>query len=311
MIKRIESDKAKPFLKWAGGKTQLINAISNSLPDFFYREKSITYVEPFIGSGAMFFWFLNNFPNITQAIINDINPDLYKAYSIIKEEPRNLINSLNSLQENYYSFSDEESRKAFFLEKRALFNTRSLDTLQNTALLIFLNRTCFNGLYRVNSKGLFNVPFGKYTNPKICDSSVILADSKLLQRVTILNVDYSETVKHVNGNKTFFYLDPPYKPINKTSSFNAYAAETFNDSEQERLKSFCSEIGNMGHSWLLSNSDLKNVDDTNEYFDQLYKDFKITRVLASRRINSNANKRGEIFELLISNYEYALTQNLL
>lgn len=304
MNKLPENITAKPFLKWAGGKSQLINAISKSLPEIFYTEKSITYIEPFIGSGAMLFWFLKTFPNIQHAIINDINPDLYKAYSTIKREPKNLIDLLSLLQIKYFSLKDEESRRSFFMEKRELFNTRNLDSLQNTSLLIFLNRTCFNGLYRVNSKGLFNVPFGKYNNPKICDPKTILADSKILQRVTILNADYSETLKHANLHNTFFYFDPPYKPINKTSSFNAYAAGCFNDSEQERLKYFCTEIDNLGHLWLLSNSDLKNMDENNAYFDLLYKDFKISRVLASRRINSNATKRGEIFELLISNYNY-------
>lgn len=304
MNKLPENNTAKPFLKWAGGKGQLISAISNALPEIFYTEEPITYIEPFIGSGAMLFWFLKSFPNITHAIINDINPDLCKAYSTIKREPKNLIDHLSVIQAKYYSLIDEDSRRNFYMEKRELFNTRNLDSLQNTSLLIFLNRTCFNGLYRVNSKGLFNVPFGKYNNPKICDAKTIVADSKMLQRVTILNADYSETLKHVNGNKTFFYFDPPYKPINKTSSFNAYAAECFNDLEQERLKYFCSEIDNLGHLWLLSNSDLKNIDENNAYFDLLYKDFKINRVLASRRINSNAAKRGEIFELLISNYSY-------
>lgn len=304
MNKLPENSTAKPFLKWAGGKSQLISAISNALPEIFYTEEPITYIEPFIGSGAMLFWFLKTFPNIAHAIINDINPDLFKAYSTIKREPKNLIDHLSVIQAKYFSLGDEDSRRNFYMEKRELFNTRNLDSLQNTSLLIFLNRTCFNGLYRVNGKGLFNVPFGKYNNPKICDAKTIVADSKMLQRVTILNADYSETLKHVNGNKTFFYFDPPYKPINKTSSFNAYAVECFNDLEQERLKYFCSKIDNLGHLWLLSNSDLKNIDENNAYFDLLYKDFIINRVLASRRINSNAAKRGEIFELLISNYSY-------
>ena len=301
-MQSISQCNAKPFLKWAGGKAQLINPISESLPSHLESAKSLIYVEPFIGSGALLFWFLKTFPNTKKAIINDINPDLYKAYCVVKEEPENLIKELSLLQTKYYSLKNEDERKVFFLTKREEFNTRNLDSLKNSALLIFMNRTCYNGLYRVNSKGLFNVPFGKYKNPKICDADTIRCDSQILQKVTILNGDYSETLNYIDSKKTFFYFDPPYKPISKSSSFNAYAAASFDDKEQERLRNFCKEIDNLGHSFLLSNSDLKNHDAENEYFDNLYKEFNIKRVKAKRNINSNSAKRGEIFELLISNY---------
>jgi len=293
---------ARPFLKWAGGKAQLISSISISLPGYIKTSKDLVYVEPFLGSGAILFWFLQAFPNTKKAIVNDINPDLFKAYSIIKKEPANLIKELAKLQDKYYSLNNEEDRKNFFLAQRESFNTRNLNPLQNTTLLIFINRTCYNGLYRVNSKGLFNVPFGKYSNPRICDAETIRWDSQLLQKVTILNGDYTETLSYVDSPKAFFYLDPPYKPISNSSSFNAYSIESFDDAEQERLKDFCTRIDALGHSWLLSNSDVKNFDSKNEYFDNLYKDFNINRVKATRRINSNSSKRGEIFELLISNY---------
>lgn len=296
------SCNAKPFLKWAGGKAQLINSISESLPKYLENSKNLTYIEPFIGSGALLFWFLKSFPNTKKAIINDINPDLYKAYCVVKEEPENLIKELTRMQSRYFSLKSEEDRKSFFLAKREKFNTPNLDSLKNSALLIFLNRTCFNGLYRVNSKGLFNVPFGKYKNPKICDADTIRCDSQLLQKVAILNGDFSDTLNLIDSEKAFFYFDPPYKPISKSSSFNAYAADSFDDKEQERLKDFCKNIDSQGHSFLLSNSDLKNLDSENEYFDTLYKDFNIKRVKARRSINSNSLKRGEIFELLISNY---------
>lgn len=301
-MQTISECNPKPFLKWAGGKAQLINPISESLPKHLYSSKNLIYVEPFIGSGALLFWFLRTFPNTKKAIINDINPDLYKAYCVIKDEPENLIKELSSLQTNYYSLKNEDERKFFFLTKREEFNTRNLDSLKNSALLIFMNRTCFNGLYRVNSKGLFNVPFGKYKNPKICDTDTIRCDSQLLQKVTILNGDYSETLNYIDSKNTFFYFDPPYKPISKSSSFNAYAAASFDDKEQERLRDFCKKIDSLGHLFLLSNSDLKNYDSENEYFDYLYRDFDIKRVKAKRSINSNSTKRGKIFELLISNY---------
>ncbi|NVO11127.1 MAG: DNA adenine methylase [Bacteroidales bacterium] len=293
---------AKPFLKWAGGKAQLIDSISSSLPKHLKTSESLIYVEPFIGSGALLFWFLQSYPNTKKAVVNDINQDLFNAYNVIKKEPENLIKELGSIQDKYYSLKDEMERKDFFLAQRDKFNARNLNSIQSTALLIFMNRTCYNGLYRVNSKGKFNVPFGKYSKPKICDVPTIKCDSQLLQKVTILNGDYSEILSHVDSPKAFFYIDPPYKPISQSSSFNAYDKNKFDDTEQERLKDFCARIGTLGHYWLLSNSDTKNFDPNNEYFDNLYKDFNIKRVKAKRKINSISSKRGEIFELLISNY---------
>ena len=294
---------AKPFLKWAGGKGQLIAAIEASLPKDIAGKDELTYIEPFLGSGAVMFWFLQKFPNTKKAVINDINSDLSKAYLIIKEEPQALIKVLTTIQNKYYRLTDEEDKKTFFLEKREEFNLRHLSALENTALLIFLNRTCFNGLYRVNSKNKFNVPFGKYDKPKICDPETIMADSNILQRVIILNGDYAETIKYATKN-TFFYFDPPYKPISKTSSFNSYAKDSFDDNEQIRLKQLCDVITANGHQWLLSNSDPKNSNPDDNFFDDLYASSSnnIKRVKAKRVINSNAQKRGEINELLITNY---------
>lgn len=295
---------AKPFLKWAGGKRQLITEIESALPKNIHKKNELTYIEPFIGSGAIMFWFLQKFKNVRKAVINDINGDLTKAYTIIKEEPYLLIDSLSLIQSKYYSLKDDEDRKSFFLEKRDEFNSRHLSYLDNTALLIFLNRTCFNGLYRVNSKNHFNVPFGKYDKPKICDPETIIADSTVLQRVTILNGDYKETLKHATKD-TFFYFDPPYKPISKTSSFNSYAKDTFDDAAQIRLKNFCDELSVKNYQWLLSNSDPKNTNPNDNFFDDLYSGntISIRRVKAKRSINSDSSKRGEIHELLISNYD--------
>jgi DNA adenine methylase len=288
----------KPFLKWAGGKGQLISSIQTALPGNLSEEENLTYIEPFIGSGAVLFWLLQQYPSIQKAVINDINTDLTNAYITVREKPFALIDALQVVQDHYYALSTEQARKSFYLEKREAFNTRALPVTENTALLIFLNRTCFNGLYRVNSNNRFNVPFGKHHKPRICDSETILADSKLLQRVTILNGDYRNTLKYA-GKNSFFYFDPPYKPISKTSSFNAYAKDSFDDAEQLRLKKFCDELTRKGHQWLLSNSDTGD-----NFFEDLYagKDFHINKVKARRSINSVASKRGEIFELLISNY---------
>ncbi|MEF9986850.1 MAG: DNA adenine methylase [Bacilli bacterium] len=290
---------AKPFIKWVGGKSQLLTAIKNTLPSDFADRKKLTYIEPFVGGGAVLFWILQEFSNISKAVINDINSDLTLAYSTIKNMPNELIYSLRTIQEEYLPLN-EVDRKEYFLSKRARFNTKNLDAIENTSLFIFLNRTCFNGLYRVNSKGLFNVPFGRYANPKICDVETILADSKLLQKVEILTGDFSNTLNSATSN-TFFYFDPPYKPLNETSSFNSYTKEAFNDNEQIRLGNFCKAISEKGYSFILSNSDVKGINFEDNFFDDLYSNFDINRVLASRIVNANASKRGKLTELMINN----------
>ena len=294
---------ARPFLKWAGGKTQLLPAIESALPARLLAGDEFTYIEPFIGSGAVLFRLLARFPNIREAIINDINPDLTRAYATIKREPSALIATLEALQKRYYALAGEEERRAFYLEQRSAFNNRNPDALAHTALLIFLNKTCFNGLYRVNSKGQFNVPFGKYSRPKICDAATIMADSAALQKVTILTGDYAATAASVAGS-AFFYFDPPYRPISKTASFNAYAKDVFDDAAQQRLHAFCETLTQRGSSWLLSNSDPKNTDPEDDFFERLYQSDStfISRVKARRAINSKGSGRGEIHELLIANY---------
>jgi DNA adenine methylase len=243
---------------------------------------------------------LRNFPNLKQAVINDINPDLVTAYAVIKKQPKKLIKSLTELQAHYFTIVNEEKRKEFFLLQREKFNANNHNKIENTSLFIFLNRTCFNGLYRVNSKGHFNVPFGKYANPKICDEKTIMADSQALQKVELLNEDFEATLDYAKGN-TFFYFDPPYKPLSNTSSFNSYSKDNFDDTEQERLKHFCQLLKIKGCSFILSNSDVRSNDPDNHYFDKLYSEFKINRVLARRSINANPQKRGILNELLITN----------
>ena len=291
---------AKPFLKWAGGKGKLWATIQAALPAEILSEP-LTYVEPFIGGGAVLFRLLSHYPNIHRAIINDINPDLYEAYRAIQQHPEDLIQVLQGIQETYDSLFSEEERRTYFDALRTEFNQRDSTPLRNTALLIALNKTCFNGLYRVNSKGKFNVPFGKYERPRICDPQTIRANSELLKRVTILKGDFSKTLEQVSG-RAFYYLDPPYKPLSATASFNAYVSEAFNDASQLRLAGFCRELHAAGHLWLMSNSDVKNTDQDNHFFDELYQDFQIKRIRAKRAINSNGEKRGEISELLIANY---------
>ncbi len=291
----------KPFLKWAGGKTQLITAIEKALPSEI-RNKKFTYVEPFVGSGAILFWMLNNFPKIEKAVINDINPDLINTYKTIASKPKELISVLQILQNEFHSLENKnDEKKDYFYKKRELYNTRDEEKSTQAALFIFLNRTCFNGLYRVNKSNGYNVPMGSYKKPTICDDKNILAVSNILQKVEILCGDYEATLKEVVSN-SFFYFDPPYKPLSNTSSFNAYAKGEFNDNEQIRLRDFCEKIDKQDHQWMLSNSDVKGNGTNDNFFDDIYADFYITRVKARRNINSNADKRGELNELLITNY---------
>ena len=228
---------AKPFVKWVGGKTQLLDDIKKSLPYDLSLMNDVTYVEPFVGGGAVMFWILQEYPNIKKAIINDINTELICTYNVIKSDVENLIAELTQIQYEYLSL-DDAHRKNYFLSKRELFNERKCSNVKTAALFIFLNRTCFNGLYRVNSKGAFNVPHGKYTNPKICDEETLKADSAILQRVEILCGDFAQTGKYAGGN-VLYYLDPPYRPLTETSAFTSYSKDGFNDNEQMRLRDFC------------------------------------------------------------------------
>ena len=256
---------AKPFLKWAGGKTQLINDIELLLPKDLIKT-NFTYIEPFVGSGAVLFWMLNNFPNMKKAVINDINADLINTYKTIASKPNELIALLDILQSEFHALEgNEDNKKCYYYQKRELYNLRSESQIAQSALFIFLNRTCFNGLYRVNRKNEYNVPMGGYNKPTICDKENILSVSQALQRVEILCGDYEETLNYADNN-TLFYFDPPYKPLSETSSFNSYAKDDFNDNEQIRLKEFCHKLDILNHTWILSNSDVKGKDENDNFF---------------------------------------------
>lgn len=239
---------------------------------------------------------LQTHSNIKSAIINDINSDLTTCYKVVRDNPSELVASLQETQREYYALNSEEERKAFFMTMRDEFNTKSLAPIRNTTLFFFLNRTCFNGLYRVNKSGLFNVPFGRYKTPMICDPNTIYADSALLRNVEILTGDYQETLSHAKGN-TLFYFDPPYRPLNNTSSFNDYTKEAFDDFAQRRLKEFCDKVETAGYYFMLSNSDCQDM-----FFDDLYSQYIIERVWASRSVNADASKRGKLTEILVHNY---------
>jgi DNA adenine methylase len=308
-MRKAETNTAKPFLKWAGGKTQLITDIEMALPIEITHNK-FTYIEPFVGSGAVLFWMLSKFPKLEHAVINDINTDLINTYKVIASKPKEIISILLDFQNEYHALENkEEEKKAYYYQKREVFNTRATDKSTQAALFIFLNKTCFNGLYRVNRNNLFNVPMGGYKMPTICNAPNILAVSNALQKVEIHNGDFEETLAYAKDN-TFFYFDPPYKPLSETSSFSSYSTDEFNDAEQIRLRDFCSNLNIIGHSWMLSNSDVKGKNHNDNFFDDIYADFVIQRVRAKRSINSNPLKRGELNELLITNFRFNHEQTL-
>lgn len=290
---------AKPFVKWVGGKTQLLSDIKKTLPDDFSQQGAITYVEPFVGGGAVLFWILQEYPNIEKAVINDINEELICTYKVVRDKVDALISELGSFQKEYCSFNDS-MRKEYYIYQRKRFNEDENSDVETAALFIFLNRTCFNGLYRVNSKGKFNVPHGKYANPRICDEETLRADSSILQKVEILCGDFADTACYA-GTDTLYYLDPPYRPLSETSSFTSYSKNGFDDAEQIRLRDFCEQLSFNKSLFVASNSDPRNIDGNDNFFDKLYKSFSIRRVSASRMVNSRAEGRGQISELIISN----------
>lgn len=287
----------KPFLKWAGGKTQLLKDIKDKFP--YSENDEFSYIEPFVGGGAVLFWVLNNFKNLSSVVINDINTDLIISYKTIKTNSYELILSLEEIEHKYYSLSESKKKEYYYLS-RELFNNRNLSDIEQSSLFIFLNRTCFNGLYRVNKGNGFNVPMGKYKKPKICDKDNLIKVSSSLKEVKILNCDFEETI-NFSKKETLFYLDPPYKPLTATSSFTSYTKNRFDDSEQIRLKGFCDNLNKKGFKWIMSNSDTNLCKTDSDFFDDLYKKYEIDRVVARRMINSNSSKRGKLTELLISN----------
>jgi DNA adenine methylase len=289
---------AKPFLKWAGGKSWLIEHIEPLLPPYL-SSSSFTYVEPFVGSGAMLFWFLDRFPKMEKAIINDLNGDLINVYRTIALQPEELISILDIMQKEYHLLEDDEDgKKIYYYDKRDKFNLRDCSNVNHAALFIFLNRTCFNGLYRVNKSNKYNVPMGRYKNPTICDRSNLLAVSEALKKVEIRCGDYADTL--IESGNPIYYFDPPYKPISVSSSFGAYTKDGFGDGDQFRLKEFCDILDSKGYNWFLSNSDVRENGGDN-FFDDMYSKYNILRVNAKRSINSNKDGRGLVSEIIINN----------
>lgn len=290
---------ASPFLKWAGGKSQLLDDIRKKYPKTIER-----YCEPFVGGGAVLLDILMNF-SPKEVLINDINAELINTYLQIKINVDELITTLVAMQESFWPKSDDE-RKIMYLKQRERFNELKTSgkgsPLEMATLFIFLNRTCFNGLYRVNSKGQFNVPMGAYKKPLICDEDNLRIVNKFMQNVEIRCGDYSECADFIDGN-TFVYIDPPYRPLSSTASFTSYSENEFGDKQQIELCGFIDTISAKGARVVASNSDPKNCDKADDFFDNLYSEYSISRVSAKRMINSKGNNRGNINELLICNFE--------
>lgn len=292
---------AKPFVKWAGGKGRLIDKLESQLPEDFDQQADVTYIEPFVGGGAMLFHMLRNHPNIKRAVINDVNKDLITCYRLIKEAPEILIEKLERIEGAYHVLETEKGRKEFFYATRDVYNEHLQDDNERASNFIFLNRTCFNGLYRENGAGKFNVPFGRYKYPQICNTDVIMADHDALSKVDIFCGDYSNIIRHLGQDFNFVYLDPPYRPLLGSSNFKQYNKSDFGDKEQEELKLFCDRLTERDCKWMLSNSDSYNEDGTN-YFEELYNGYTFTKILAPRVINAFADRRTSQLEIIIRNY---------
>ena len=270
-------EETYPIVKWVGGKRQLMFELLKNMPETYNR-----YFEPFIGGGALFFELQPQ-----NGYISDMNEELINLYSVVRDDVYNLIDDLNK----------HKISKEYFLKIRNIDRTEKynkLSDIQKASRFIYLNRTCFNGLYRVNSQGQFNVPFGNYKTPRIVDTENLINCSKLLKNTEICCADFSEILKKVQKGD-FVYFDPPYVPLNETSSFTSYTKYGFDLDMQFKLRDVCDELDSMGVMFMLSNSDTKLVN-------ELYSNYEIKKVFASRAINANGNGRGKITEVLVRNY---------
>lgn len=294
--------KAKPFVKWAGGKGLLLPQLEELLPPNFDELQNVTYVEPFVGGGAMLFHMLRNHPNITRAVINDINPDLIHCYELIAHHPDRLIARLRELENNYYHLNN---RRDLYYAYREQFNREDIHPDERAALFIFLNHTCYNGLYRVNANGKFNVPHGRYKHPLICNEELIMKNHELLNSIELVICppgDYKQVVRRLSVHyPNFVYFDPPYRPLLNETNFKEYSNVPFNDAQQEELKEFCDHLSERNCMIMVSNSDSLNLDGTS-YFEQLYEGYDFQRILAPRFINADPVKRKKRTEVLIRNY---------
>jgi len=301
--------KAKPFLKWAGGKGQLLETFSTYYPVELKKGKVENYYEPFLGGGAVFFDIAQKF-DIKSAFLYDVNEELILVYRVIQKDVFKLIDILLKHKKKYKKLSVEKQNE-YFYQIRQQFNSQrnkidhqrySENWIARAAQIIFLNKTCFNGLFRFNSRGEFNTPVGKYKNPKIVDEENLAAVSNVLSIAEIKTAGFADLEKDIKKN-AFVYYDPPYRPLNKTSAFTAYSKNEFGDIQQRELARLFERMNKLGVLEMLSNSDPKNQNPGDNFFDELYSRFHISRVPAKRMINSVASKRNAINEIIVTNYK--------
>ncbi|MFN0033059.1 MAG: DNA adenine methylase [Flavobacteriales bacterium] len=299
---------ARPFLKWAGGKRQLLEQFRSMYPDNLAKNKVKHFHEPFLGSGAVFFDLVNHF-KIETAHLYDINEELVLVYRVVQQDVYSLLEFLERYERDYLKLG-KEKRLEYFYEQRTNFNLQRFNMDYNkysehwiprAAQFIFLNRTCFNGLYRVNQKGDFNTPAGDYSKPTICDADNLQAVHQALGIAEIRIADFTDIVNEVQSH-SFVYCDPPYRPISRTASFKAYSRHDFHDAHQIVLASVFRQLDKQGAQVMLSNSDPKNHDPHDHFFDDLYAGYRIERVSARRSINANATLRGAVKEIVVMNY---------
>ncbi|GEM_PF-7883 len=303
-------NNAKPFLKWAGGKTQLLAQFEEYWPQELIEEKIDTYIEPFIGGGAVFFYLQSRF-KFNKVVLNDINKEVILTYKIIRDSVDELILILENLHNQYNSMENLETKESLYYKVREQFNRekkvinydlKSSEWVSHAANMIFLNKTCFNGLFRLNRSGDFNVPFGKRKTAPICDEENLRLVNRALENVILISGDFQQVEEYIES-KTFVYIDPPYRPLPKTASFNDYSKEPFNDETQVRLGQWAKKICCKNDvKIMISNSDPKNTDAEDNFFEEVYNGFSVNRVKALRNINSKGTGRGAISELLITNY---------
>ena len=296
------------YLKWPGGKSQLLPQIDPLLPAALKQGGLTRYVEPFVGSGALFFHICRHYP-VSEYLLLDQNPALILTYRVVQQQVEALIDALSALQAAFWA-QDGDGRKAMYYTLRERFNAGRATSgaevaveaqVERAAQLIFLNRTGYNGLYRVNSRGEFNVPFGRYRQPTICQTDALRAAARCLQGVQLIQGSFAACEPFVDAH-TFVYFDPPYRPLSATANFTAYAAEAFDEKEQWRLAEFYRRLGQRGACLLLSNSDPRHVRPDDHFYAEAYAGFRVETVQARRRINSRADRRRSISELLILNY---------
>jgi DNA adenine methylase len=302
-------ERAKPFVKWVGGKGQLLEQFERYYPNELKIGAIKNYVEPFLGGGALYFSIMEKYKP-ENAYLSDMNRDLILTYNIIQKKHEALLDRLEQYQRRYDETAMDK-RYELFLETRKHFNEQRFEInyknlaenrILRAAQFIFLNKTCFNGLFRLNSKGEFNVPFGKHKTINIFDPDNIRAVSAALQNAEIFQAEYSDCYKKVDS-KTFVYLDPPYRPLTQTSDFTAYTGAEWTDKQQLELAIFFQKLDReKGAKLMLSNSDPANINPNDTFFVKAYRGYNFFKVSANRAVNCNGKGRGKINELLITNY---------